>query len=262
MFLAMKLLEAALLPSNLIAGLAGLGVLALILRRRRTGNGLLVTAALLLMIAGWSPLGPAAVLALEDRFAVPSLPAEITGIILLGGVIDTDITTDRGAIALTDGAERFTVLATLAQRYPKARLFLSGGSGHAPDSQLLTESAAGKRLLTEIGVPAERIEMEERSTTTCENASESFAALQPKRGETWLLVTSAIHMPRAVACFRAVGFDALPYPVDYRTRPRDLRRPITMASQGLDMADAAAHEWLGLLIYRATGKTAALFPGP
>ena len=262
MFLAMKLLEAALLPSNLIAGLAGLGVLALILRRRRTGSGLLVTTALLLMIAGWSPAGPAAVMALENRFAVPTLPAEITGIVLLGGVIDTDITADRGAIALTDGAERFTVMATLARRYPKARLFLSGGSGHGPDSPVMTESAAGKRLLTEIGVPAERIEMEERSNTTCENASESLAALQPKTGETWLLVTSALHMPRAVACFRAVGFDALPYPVDFRTRDHDLRRPVTMASQGLDMADAAAHEWLGLLIYRLAGKTASLFPAP
>ena len=69
-------------------------------------------------------------------------------------------------------------------------------------------------------------------------------------------------MPRAVACFRAAGFATLPYPVDYRTRPRDLVRPVTTASQGLGMADAAAHEWLGLLIYRLTGKTTSFFPAP
>ena len=262
MFLAMKLLEAALAPSNLIVGMAGLGVAALILRLRRVAVALMASATLLTMLAGWSPLGPAAVAALEDRFPTPPLPADITGMVLLGGAIDTHVTTDHDAVALTDGGERYTVMATLARRYPQARLFLSGGSGHGAGGHDLTESAAGKRLLVEIGVPADRIEMEERSQTTCENAQESFAAIRPKPGETWLLITSAIHMPRAVACFRAAGFATLPYPVDYRTRPRDLVRPVTTASQGLGMADAAAHEWLGLLIYRLTGKTTSFFPAP
>lgn len=262
MFLAMKLVEAALAPSNLVIGLAALGMAAMFLRLRRIAAALVASAALLGMLAGWSPLGPAAVAALENRFPTPPLPAEITGMVLLGGAIDTHVTADHDAIALTDGGERYTVMATLARRYPQARLFLSGGSGHGSDGPYLTESAAGKRLLTEIGVPPERIEMEERSQTTCENARESVAALQPKPEQTWLLITSAIHMPRAVACFRAAGFAVLPYPVDYNTRPRDLVRPVVTASQGLAMADAAAHEWLGLLVYRLTGKTASFFPAP
>jgi len=262
MFFFTKLVEAALLPSNLIAGLAGLGLVALVFARRRLALACLGLAAVFLVLAGWSPLGPAAVMALEDRFPSPPLPADVTGIVLLGGAIETHVTADRGAVALTEGGERYTTLAMLARRYPHARLFLSGGSGHGTDAAILTESAAGKRLLTEIGVPAERIEMEERSQTTCANADESLSALRPKADETWLLITSAIHMPRAVACFRAAGFAVLPYPVDYQTRPHDLARPVAAAAQGLAMTDAAAHEWLGLLIYRLSGKTKVFFPTP
>src|SRR6185295_10248649 len=122
----------------------------------------------------------------------------------------------------------------------------------------LTESEVGRRFLIDLGVPAERIEMEEMSRTTFENAAESLAIAKPKSGETWLLVTSAYNMPRAVASFRAVGFEVVPYPVDYRTRPADLRRPVATVVGGLELTDIAVHEWLGLLGYRLTGRTQSL----
>ena len=84
----------------------------------------------------------------------------------------------------------------------------------------------------------------------------------PQTGEPWLLVTSAFNMPLAVASFRGVGFAVIPYPVDYRTRPADLRRPVATLADGLAELDIAAHEWLGLLAYRLTGKTRELLPSP
>jgi uncharacterized SAM-binding protein YcdF (DUF218 family) len=259
-FILSKFVEAALLPSNIIAILAVFGLSARMLRWRRTGAGLLAFSAILLFLCGWSPLGPAATMVLEDRFPIPALPAKLDGIIMLGGAVDTNITADRDSVALTDGAERLFALAVLARRYPEARLILSGGGRELLLGKTLSESEDARRVLVDIGVAPERIEMEERSQTTSENAEESFALAGPKSGEKWLLITSAYHMPRAVASFRAAGFPVLPYPVDFRTRPADLRRPVNSIADGLELTDLAAHEWVGLLTYRFTGKTRQFLP--
>ncbi|KUM25608.1 hypothetical protein AU467_25920 [Mesorhizobium loti] len=174
--------------------------------------------------------------------------------------MNTHITEDRNIVTLNDNAERVVEVATLSRRYPSARILLSGGSGHLINGHTFTESEGARRLLDELGVPQERIELEERSRTTFENAVESAAIVKPKPGEVWLLVTSAYNMPRAVASFRAANFPIVPYPVDYRTRPTNLRRPVYSIAEGLALMDIAAHEWLGLAAYHLTGKTAEMLP--
>jgi uncharacterized SAM-binding protein YcdF (DUF218 family) len=146
---------------------------------------------------------------------------------MLGGAVDTHITAERGQATLNEAGERVTTMAELSRRFPQARLLLSGGANHVLTSQPVTESAVARDLLIGLGVDPARIEMEERSRDTCENAEQGMMLAKPQPGEQWLLVTSASHMPRAVACFRAAGFPIIPYPVDFRTRgPADLRRPV------------------------------------
>lgn len=261
-FFLFKLIQLAFVPSNAIALMAVLGLLALLLRRRRTGITLLVVSNLALFIAGWSPVGPALVMMLEDRFPAPVLPETVTGVVMLGGAVDIHVSQDRNQIVVNDNAERITTVAELARRFPQARLILSGGVGHEANDTILTEAEGGRRMLVDLGVPSDRLELEDTSRTTYENAVASLAVAKPQPGETWLLVTSAFHMPRAVASFRAVGFPVVPYPVDYRTRPADLRRPIASLTGGLGYSDAAAHEFLGLLGYRLTGKTTTMLPAP
>jgi uncharacterized SAM-binding protein YcdF (DUF218 family) len=164
-------------------------------------------------------------------------------------------------VALNDGGERLTETAALAHRFPTARIFLSGGFGQIGSQSDPSESAVARQFLLSVGIAAERISMDEKSRTTCENAAESFKALRPKAGETWLLVTSAWHMPRAVACFRAEKFDVVPYPVDFRTRRTERWRLVNKSSQiGLEDIDIAFHEWIGLAVYWLTGKTAEILP--
>ncbi|MBN8995196.1 MAG: YdcF family protein [Rhizobiales bacterium] len=263
MFLISKLVEFLLLPSNLIGFIAGLGLLALLLRRPRLGRAALVIAALLLAISGWTPFGRAALMVLEDRFPQPKLAEPIAGIIMLGGAVDTHITAERGEPTLNEAGERITAVAELSRRFPQARLLLSGGANHVLTAQPVTESAVARDLLIGLGVDPQRIELEERSRTTCENAEQSLLVAKPNEGGRWVLVTSASHMARAMACFRAVGFSVIPYPVDYRTRgAADLRRPVDSIADGLQALDLAAHEWIGLVTYRLSGQTRALFPSP
>ncbi|RTM09225.1 MAG: YdcF family protein [Hyphomicrobiales bacterium] len=262
MFFISKVIELFLIPSNLIALLGLFGLLAILVKRLpRLGRISIIAAVLLLIICGWSPVGPAALMVLENRFPQPVINRPVTGVILLGGAVDPHISSARGNLTMNEAGERLTATVDLSRRYPGARIFLSGGLGQEHGDSKLTESRVARDILVSLGVSPSRIAMEERSRTTCENATESFASVRPQPGEFWLLVTSASHMPRAVACFRAAGFEVTPYPVDFRTRGEaELKRPTISIAAGLAETDLATHEWLGLLTYRIAGLTTELFP--
>ncbi len=259
-FLLSKALAFVLIPSNFLVLMGLLGLALALLRWPKFGWSLLTIAILGIAIAGWSPLGPVLLMALEDRFSRQEMPSTVTGIVMLGGAVDIHITQARGSEAWNDQAERITAAAELANRFPSARIILSGGSGH-PDA--ISESSIAKQALVTMGVPEGRMELETKSRNTCENASESVATAKPKANEIWLLITSASHMPRAIACFRAANFPVTPFPVDYHTRgSEDLRRMQESVAEGLAHVDLAAHEWTGLITYRLAGLTRELFPGP
>jgi len=260
-FYVSKLVWFAVQPSSLIAILL-IGGLALALWRRRWGLRLVALGVLAYVIAGFSPLGHWLMMPLEDRFARPELNAPVDGIIVLGGAVDTLVSKGRGVTALNEAAERLTAGAALARRFPDARLLFSGGSGEI-FFEGTTEAAGAKRLFARLGIAPERLVLEDRSRNTAENAAFTRDLVQPQPGERWLLVTSAFHMPRAVGCFRAVGFAVTPWPVDYRTSGGDdFWRFFPRASEGLRRVDLAAKEWAGLFAYSITGRTSAFLPGP
>lgn len=261
-FFISKMTGFFLIPSNLLVLLGLIGILVSLTSWSQWGRRCMAASVLLLAICGWSPLGSAALIALEDRFPEPTINRPVTGIILLGGAVDTHISSERGVLTMNEAGERMTATVDLSRRYPDARIFLSGGANHILGGNAkMSESQVAHEILVSLGVPAQRIEMEERSRNTCENGTESKTALQPKPGELWLLVTSASHMPRAVGCFRAARFDVTPYPVDYRTRGTDDLKQITISTAGgLAATDLAVHEWLGLFAYWAAGLTTDLIP--
>ena len=262
-FLLAKILGFFALPSNILITLALIGVLLTRTRFRRGGWRVAAAAVMLLAIVGLSPLGNAIILPLEQRFpAWDGAGAVPAGIISLGGAIDTVVSPVRGEVALNEAAERLTVMAELARRFPQARIVFTGGS----DRILLAgvdEASLAERLFVSFGIAKERIVLEDKSRDTLENARFTRALVQPKPGERWLIVTSAHHMPRAIAVFRAQGFPVEAYPVDYRTRGAiDLLRPFATMGDGLRRTDSATREWVGLLVYRFSGRTTELFPAP
>jgi uncharacterized SAM-binding protein YcdF (DUF218 family) len=198
---------------------------------------LAAAAASGLVIAAFTPLGVALMVPLENRFALslPDSQAALNGIIVLAG---------HGA--------RSDELAALSQRFPKASFIFSGFRFSPTDSE---------NLLARLGVDPARVYMENRPRTTSEDALYCAALLKPKPSERWLLVTSALHMPRAVGCFRAAGFQVEPYPVHFETRSPNAFAWFA-SSFALSHLDTAAKEWIGLVAYRLMGKTDVLFPGP
>ncbi|MFN0263878.1 YdcF family protein [Tepidamorphus sp. 3E244] len=250
-------------PSNaLVIGLV-IGFVLMLAGMRRFGRVLVGLAVVGFLVAGFSPLANALLQPLEDRFArVEPASGEVAGIVLLGGGLETIVTTTRGVPALNEAADRLTTFAALARRYPQARLILSGGSGGLVYRDL-DESGVAEDLLASLGIDPDRLELESVSRDTFENAVNSRELADPQPDETWLLVTSAFHMPRSVGCFRKAGFDVQAYPTDYRTRgPEDRTRPFYSASDGMRRLDIVTREWLGLFVYAMTGRTDSVFPHP
>ena len=267
-FYIAKVLWFLLQPSTLIALLIGYGSILIWTGWARWGRRFVSAGAILLLIAGLSPLGNALILPLEDRFPRADLdrPPPPAGFIVLGGAEDRLVGAARNALALNESAERVVEAVMLANRFPDAKIAFSGGEAgvlYAADS----EAEGATALFTELGVPRDRLILEAAARDTYENAVLLKKELAQRgdlgAGSRWLLITSAYHMPRAMGAFRQAGFDVEAWPVDYRTRGRDdLTRPFDKVSEGLRRVDVAAREWAGLLAYWLRGRTDSLFPAP
>lgn len=254
-------------PGALLALAAFFGLLGLAVPRervRRLARRLLVVLAAAIVAVAVLPLDRLALTALEARFPAPAaLPASVDGIVVLGGAIQLRRSIDRGAAQLNEYADRMVAAVALARRYPDARLVFTGGSSLVLD-QAHREADYARQVFAALGLDQSRVVYESRSRNTHENATLTKRLVAPEPGETWLLVTSAFHMPRAVGVFRQAGWEGLiPYPVDYLTGGWEVawrpRFSLTASLRGLSLA---FHEGIGLLAYRLLGRTDSLYPGP
>ena len=105
--------------------------------------------------------------------------------------------------------------------------------------------------------------LDHRARSTRDNAAVSLSLARPLPGETWLLVTSAAHMPRAMGVFRGAGWpEPLPWPVDYRTTGRVELASSRVWASGSTSSIRPLTSGTGSLYYRLLGYTDALFPRP
>lgn len=260
-FIIGKLLWLIAAPANFLLLLLAVGTLRLTLSQRQRGLSLVFAATVGLIAAAFLPGGEWFLMPLENRFASSEPPAQIDGIVVLGGAVDEVVSQARGRPSLTGEAERVVQASELARRYPQARVAVVGGTGRFSGAAL-PEAAVMRKFLVDRGVDPGRITEEARSRNTYENAVFGFQAVKPKSGESWILITSAAHMPRAVGCFRRAGWQVTPYPVDFRTTGRLSWLSNWTPIEEIALLNIAAKEWVGLAAYYVMGRTDTLFPGP
>lgn len=223
--------------------LALCGAVFIALRMRRTGRALLVLAL------SWSLLWSVPVVSdrlrqsLEGRHAVvkeESLPTA-DAIVVLGGatryrwmarehVDPWDLRSSR----LAAGAR-----AWLSDRAPV--VILTGGNGGRGKS----EAARMKLAIERLGVPESALMLEESSRDTQDNAVNTARLARQAGIRDILLVTSSLHMPRAVALFERQGLEVTPVPVpehaDRETwRERWLPSPSALWRSGRALKEYAA----------------------
>lgn len=261
-FVASKVLWFLVEPGNALFLLLVVGVALSWTRWRRWGRLLTLWATVAFLAIMVLPLGALLALPLESRFwSGQAEPDRVDGIVLLGGASSLKATAAWGRVSLNDNAERITEFVALARRHPEARLIFTGGSGSLQPGAL-READVVEQVMHDIGFDVGRVTFERAARNKYENARNSLPLANPAAGEVWLLVTSAQHMPRAVGCFRQVGWDVVPHATDYRL---DRHKPygIGLKFAGkLNRFNAVFREWLGLIAYRVLGRTNALLPGP
>lgn len=277
-FALSKILWGLLTPSSLIVFLllGGL-ILESSARRIRRILGQMFSALGILCIVTIAtlPVGQWALTPLENRYREWS-PENVDGIIVLGGDEQTDISAARGQPTALDSMRRFVRFSELAKQYPNAKLLYSGGCGQlfpfskkhpvsdAPDptaqKDLMLPAEVAREILLSIGAPMDRVLFEKNSRNTYENALYSNYLMRPASTEKWMLVTSAWHMPRAIATFRKAGWNVVAAPTGYFTTGRyDIYLTFHFEEQ-LRALTYAAHEYVGLISYWLMGRTGEIWP--
>lgn len=247
-------------PTKILLFLLASGVAATIFRLRRTGAILLIVTASALCLIAILPIGGILITVLEGRFQTPDpMPVRVDGIIVLGGATSPSLSRIHGQPVLNSNAQRLTTFATLARRYPDARLAFTGGGAKLDNGD--AEADVARAFLAGIGVDMDRVDFEDRSRSTFENAVFSKQLLKPRGRESWLLVTSALHMPRAVGSFRAAGWSVVPYPTGFRSSGNWRNSGIGFnLAGGLSSLEKGSHEWVGLVVYWLLDRSNEVFP--
>ena len=254
-FIAAKLLVFATQPLAWVALLMLAALLGTHLKRR-WGQRFGWAALLVLLLQGWEPLPDALIRQLEARhpeLAVNAPLGGFAGVIVLGGALEPSyVWQGHSQPALNDAAERMTAALPLLQQAPGLQLLFTGGDGELIAGST-TEAERAARFYTQMGVAPERLLLESASRTTYENAVFSARLSGVDTQKPWLLLTSAWHMPRAMASFKKLGWNVTPYPVDYRSGSSTPWTEYSMV-RGAQKWHLILHELVGLLTYRLTGR--------
>ncbi|MGO4917843.1 YdcF family protein [Pseudogemmobacter sp. W21_MBD1_M6] len=255
-FIASKLIGALLRPDTwIVIALAGI-VLALILQRRHIALWVSSITLGVLVALSALPLGDLLLQPIERRFPANLSLVAVDGIIVLGGGEDARASAYWDQMQLNEGAERYTAALALARRFPQAKVLFTGGSGALRDvaGAATSEASIAEGFFLDQGIAPERLLLEGQSRNTTENARLSLTLADPAADETWVLVTSAFHMPRAMRSFAAAGWQSLvAWPVDYRTSGFGDGMGWDLKGN-LSVLTTAIREHVGQLAYRLTGR--------
>lgn len=219
---------------------------------RRSALALFLALLLLILGIGCGPVPAWLLRSLEAGY--PAQPGAgwgtRTGIILLGG--GTERVADSGAIETSPLAYGRLVKALEVYRACKQHggacfILASGGD---PRHHGVSEAAAYGLQLQHLGVAQADIVLEGRSVSTWQNAQFCAAALSQHPADRLLLVTSGIHLRRALLYFGHFGLHPAPVRADYVAA---VMSPVPLAYNFL-LADLALHEYSGIFLYPLVGR--------
>jgi len=261
MFFLSKLLPLLVYP----AGLACLLLLgALLLRSHaRWRTGLIVAALLVIWLSGNRIVAMGAARSLEWRFPPMASGTQGDVIVVLGGAVREGFA-PRPTHEVNEAGDRLLYAVHLWQAGAAPRILVSGGSVDLLGPSGQSEAAIMAEMLETMGVPRSALLLEEDARNTRENGTGVQAILEAAGLDRVLLVTSAMHMPRAAAIFKKLGINAIPAPTDYLVTVADYQfflRPdlgtqlfnLVPSADDMRLTTLALREWIGIVTYRLRG---------
>lgn len=244
MIYAIKVIVGFLLPPGIFVILLTLS--AIWLRHLRPLSTIVVMMGVLLYLLSIPLTADRVMRTLESRFQPSgSQVAKADVLVMLGAGATLDTPNVGGSGNLSgSGANR---LLTTAELYNQTKLpiIVSGGQVFPDDGN---EAQIAKRQLTLLGVPANKVILEDQSKNTEQNALFTTRLLKQYGFQHPLLITSAFHMQRAVLDFTQQGVAVLPYPTDYQVSQSFhlYANQFVPSAQSLSLLSTAIHEYLGI----------------
>ena len=250
MFFIAKIFDQMAHPLNWVVVLLILSLLRSHISASRR-HALTLGALLLLLAIGLQPLPDACLKQLESGFAEIPPHANLqgyAGVIVLGGALEhAYVSAAHTQPELNGAAERMTATVALWREQPALQVIFTGGEGDYFGNGV-SEAARARQFFDSQGVPAQAVRYEDQSRNTYENAvfSTQLPGIDPHK--PWLLLTSAWHMPRAMALFQHAGWNVTAYPVDFLTGAATPWSSYSISTSA-EHWNLLLHELLGLASY-------------
>lgn len=211
---------------------------------------ILATLAVGLGVVAFLPVGELALRFLEARYLETLKIEGIAGIIVLSGGPEVVAKPHADSEKYKISYARLVAGIALSFEHPEAKFLFTGRSKKLQGATMSV--AAHDIQMSDIN--PRLVILEEQARTTAENATFSKVAVGDRIEGTWVLVTSAYHMRRALASFQAAGWPKLiAYPVHRLGRPEQTNKAWILG-RNLKLLNIAMKEWMGLIGYRLTGR--------
>jgi len=254
MFLLKKIIAQSLAPTSVCLEVMIAGVILLLFtRRQRTGKYVITLGIGVFALLSYPAVSKMLVRPLEHRYQplFLSITPDTTNdtaalaaqwIVVLGGGHVTDPKIPVTSQLTSASLARTIEAIRLHRRIPGSKLIVSGGKGF--DIHAVAETMANTAHA--LGVRLEDIVLESESQDTADEAQ----LIKPIVGnDAFILVTSAIHMPRSMALFEKLGMRPIPAPADYAAPGRQALSPDDFFPSPYRLSDShsALHEYLGIV---------------
>jgi uncharacterized SAM-binding protein YcdF (DUF218 family) len=250
-----KILPVFVMPITVVMVLVVIGILLLSRGSVRSASGVLVAAVAVLWVASTPLIAEGLYGSLESHYPPrPLAQVPQSGcIVVLGGALSPPMN-PRVDFEFGEPVDRIYKAAQL-YRAGKGRMVIVSGGNQPWSSSAWAEADLTKDLLVEWGVPKDSIFLEGSSRNTRENAVYSKNLIESINCGSSLLVTSAAHMPRAMAAFRSVGVSVTPVSADVRVINKSAPAFVDFlpSAGALSMTSEAIREWVGQVVYRTQG---------
>jgi len=247
MFTLKKVIAPFLLPPGIfITFLLFSGIWFLFKKKQWKAGIINCLIGIFMWLLSISPVSDAMLQGLESDFKIPPNP-EGDVIILLGGGV-YDMSPDLSGVgAPSEDMFGRIVTAVRLQKRMNVPIIVSGGSVFKGKK---AEAPIVKRFLIDLGVPSDKVILEDKSRDTIENAKYTTEICKKRAYKQPVLVTSAYHIKRAVMSFEKVSTVVVPFPANFKTWKNKKYGWEDYLPGDLNNAIVAIHEYLGLLFYK------------
>lgn len=254
-YLPGKLLQEAIYPFNWAVLCLLIATYSMLRRNTRSAVRFQIAGLILLLVPSTGFFSEALVNPLESVYPSRKIDeySEADLIVVLGGTAGA-VRGPRLEPEEMNGARLQTAVRLYRAGKGKA-VVVSGGPYPATGRTFRTEAQDMCDILVGLGVPRTAIIMEPNSRNTYENAAFTAKLLRERVENRVLLVTSALHMPRAAALFRGQGVEATPVPCSYLGGSDfGLISGLKPAPLNLQRTESALKEYVGRLAYWLMGR--------